>query len=49
MVGMAYAEFSSAMPVAGSAYSFGSVIYGEVVGWIIGWGLLLEYFFSCFC
>ena len=34
------------MPVAGSAYSFGSVIYGEVVGWIIGWGLLLEYFLA---
>lgn len=46
MVGMAYAEFSSAMPVAGSAYSFGSVIYGEIVGWIIGWGLLLEYFLA---
>ncbi|CCI82467.1 APC family permease [Lactobacillus hominis] len=46
MVGMAYAEFSSAMPVAGSAYSFGSVIYGEVIGWIIGWGLLLEYFLA---
>lgn len=46
MVGMAYAEFSSAMPVAGSAYSFGSVIYGEVVGWILGWGLLLEYFLA---
>lgn len=44
IVGMAYAEFSSAMPVAGSAYSFGSVIYGEVVGWILGWALILEYF-----
>ncbi|GFZ26473.1 APC family permease [Lactobacillus corticis] len=42
-VGMAYAEFSSAMPVAGSAYSFGSVIYGEIIGWILGWALLLEY------
>lgn len=42
-VGMAYAEFSSAMPVAGSAYSFGSVIYGEIVGWILGWCLILEY------
>ena len=46
MVGMAYAEFSSAMPVAGSAYSFGSVVYGEIVGWLIGWGLLLEYFLA---
>ncbi len=46
IVGMAYAEFSSAMPVAGSAYSFGSVIYGEVVGWTLGWALLLEYFLA---
>lgn len=46
MVGMAYAEFSSAMPVAGSAYSFGAVIYGEVVGWILGWALILEYFLA---
>ncbi len=46
IVGMAYAEFSSAMPVAGSAYSFGSVIYGEVIGWTLGWALLLEYFLA---
>ncbi|WP_338215027.1 APC family permease [Companilactobacillus muriivasis] len=45
-VGMAYAEFSSAMPVAGSAYSFGAVIYGEIVGWILGWALILEYFLT---
>jgi len=46
MVGMAYAEFSSAMPVAGSAYSFGSVIYGEFIGWLLGWALILEYFLA---
>jgi len=46
IVGMAYAEFSAAMPVAGSAYSFGSVIYGEIVGWILGWALILEYFLA---
>ncbi|MDF7637456.1 amino acid permease [Leuconostocaceae bacterium ESL0958] len=46
LVGMAYAEFSSAMPVAGSAYSFGSVVYGEIVGWILGWALILEYFLA---
>lgn len=45
-VGMAYAEFSSAMPVAGSAYSFGAVIYGEIIGWILGWALILEYFLT---
>lgn len=46
IVGMAYAEFSSTMPVAGSAYSFGSVVYGEIVGWILGWALILEYFLA---
>ncbi|USS85668.1 amino acid permease [Fructilactobacillus myrtifloralis] len=46
VVGMAYAEFSSAMPIAGSAYSFGTVIYGEIVGWLIGWALILEYFLA---
>lgn len=46
IVGMAYAEFSSAMPIAGSAYSFGSVIYGEFIGWILGWSLILEYFLA---
>ncbi len=43
---MAYAEFSSAMPIAGSAYSFGSVVYGELIGWILGWALILEYFLA---
>ncbi len=46
IVGMAYAEFSSSMPVAGSAYSFGSAIFGEVIGWTLGWALLLEYFLA---
>lgn len=46
IVGMAYAEFSSAMPVAGSAYSFGSVVYGEIIGWMLGWALILEYFLA---
>lgn len=46
LVGMAYAEFSSAMPIAGSAYSFGSVVYGEIIGWILGWALILEYFLA---
>ncbi|MBU7456381.1 APC family permease [Leuconostoc fallax] len=44
--GMAFAEFTSAMPVAGSAYSFGSVIYGEIIGWLLGWSLILEYFLA---
>ena len=43
LAGMCYAEFSSAMPVAGSAYSYGNVVYGEFIGWIMGWALVLEY------
>lgn len=46
LAGMAYAEFASAMPVAGSAYSFGSVIFGEIIGWLLGWALILEYFLA---
>ncbi len=40
---MCYAEFSSALPIAGSAYSFGNVIFGEGIGWFLGWSLILEY------
>lgn len=43
LVAMAYSETASAMPVAGSAYSYGNVIFGEVVGWVLGWALILEY------
>lgn len=43
LAAMCYAEFSSALPVAGSAYSYGNIIFGEVVGWILGWALVLEY------
>lgn len=43
LAGMCYAEFASAMPVAGSAYSYGNIIYGEFIGWIMGWALVLEY------
>lgn len=43
LAAMCYAEFSSALPVAGSAYSFGNVVFGEVVGWFLGWALILEY------
>ncbi|GAY73677.1 amino acid permease [Lentilactobacillus kosonis] len=40
---MCYAEFASALPVAGSAYSYGNLVFGEVIGWILGWALVLEY------
>lgn len=39
---LSYAELSSTMPVAGSAYSFSYVIFGELWAWIIGWALILE-------
>lgn len=40
---LCYSEFSSSIPVAGSAYTYSYVIFGEVIAWIIGWCLLLEY------
>ena len=38
-----YAEFAGLIPRAGSAYTYGYAVLGEVVGWAIGWDLLLEY------
>lgn len=43
LAGMCYAEFASSIPVAGSAYSYGNIIYGELIGWLMGWALVLEY------
>lgn len=43
LIGMCYAEFASSIPVAGSAYSYGNIIYGEFIGWLMGWALILEY------
>lgn len=43
LAAMAYAELASAMPVAGSAYAYGTLLYGEVIGWVLGWALILEY------
>jgi APA family basic amino acid/polyamine antiporter len=39
----AYAEFAGMVPRAGSSYTYAAAVLGEVVGWIIGWDLLLEY------
>lgn len=41
--GLAYAEFASMLPVSGSAYTYSYVAFGELVAWIIGWDLLIEY------
>ncbi|PRY60314.1 amino acid/polyamine/organocation transporter (APC superfamily) [Knoellia remsis] len=38
-----YAEFAGLIPKAGSAYTYGYAVLGEIVGWLIGWDLLLEY------
>lgn len=43
LAAMCYAEFASSLPVAGSAYSYGNVIFGEIIGWLLGWALILEY------
>src|SRR5690348_8502929 len=44
---LCYAEFASLAPVAGSAYTYAYATLGELLAWIIGWDLILEYAMAC--
>jgi APA family basic amino acid/polyamine antiporter len=44
---LAYAEMSTMIPAAGSAYTYSYAILGEVIAWVVGWSLILEYTVVC--
>ncbi len=46
LAGLCYAELASMIPVAGSAYAYSYTTLGEVIAWIVGWDLVLEYAFG---
>jgi amino acid transporter len=43
---LCYAEFASRIPTAGSAYTYAYASFGELIAWIIGWALIMEYSFG---
>ncbi|HTY91013.1 MAG TPA: amino acid permease [Methanocella sp.] len=46
LVALIYSELASMVPVAGSTYTYTYAALGEIVAWVVGWDLILEYFFS---
>ncbi len=43
LAALCYSELASMVPVAGSAYTYSNAVMGEVMAWLVGWALILEY------